>query len=336
MGNGVLTRLTDGLQHRTSQGWELARDIGIHAAQTLRVLSSVGAMRGLVVDASWLALHVVLFPFGTVAREARPDGPYGHYRTDELPPQQRGLVVAAMEAAGTPIILIHGVAANRSAFTLLASSLRRRGFGVVYALNYGWLTALIGDIRRAAEDLGTQVERVCKQTGSEQVYIVGHSLGGLVARYYVQRLGGHSRVHTLVTLGTPHQGTFVAYLLPAKLTGQLRPGSTLLTELTEPAPQCRTRFVTVWSEMDQLVIPQRNARLEHPDLLTEEHQLRNIGHVSLAIDGRARHIVVMTLARLEGQPAAAAPHVLPLTRVRHVRLRQPPCTAREVIDPAVP
>ncbi|GDY29258.1 lipase [Gandjariella thermophila] len=310
MGNGVLSRLTGALRSGAGQGLDLARDIGVHTAQTIRALSSLGAMRGVVVEATWLALHAVLYPLGTVAQDLRPDGPYGHYRTDDLPPQQRGLVVAAMEAAGTPIVLIHGVADNRSAFALLGGALRRRGFGVVHALNYGWLTALTGDIRRAAELLGTHIERICEQTGSERVHIVGHSLGGLVARYYVQRLGGDARVRTLVTLGTPHQGTLAAYLLPTRLAGQLRPGSPLLTELAGPAPGCRTRFVVVWSEMDQVVIPQRNARLVHPDLVIEEHRLPDTGHLSLAVDARARHVVVTTLARLEDDesPTGLLPH----------------------------
>src|SRR3712207_7796562 len=51
-------------------------------------------------------------------------------------------------------------------------------------------------------------------------------------------------VHTLVTLGTPHAGTEVARpfrMLP--LAGQLTPGSSVLRELAEPAPECRTRFL---------------------------------------------------------------------------------------------
>ena len=50
-------------------------------------------------------------------------------------------------------------------------------------------------------------------------------MGGLIARYYVQRLGGDARVHTLVTLGTPHGGTAAAYLVPHRLARQLRPDS---------------------------------------------------------------------------------------------------------------
>jgi triacylglycerol esterase/lipase EstA (alpha/beta hydrolase family) len=47
-------------------------------------------------------------------------------------------------------------------------------------------------------------------------------MGGLVARYYVQRLGGDERVHTLVTLGTPHAGTRWARALPHPVVRQLK------------------------------------------------------------------------------------------------------------------
>ena len=60
------------------------------------------------------------------------------------------------------------------------------------------------DVARGATDLGSRIEEICEQTGHDRVHVVGHSLGGLIARYYVQRMGGDARVHTLCTLGTPH------------------------------------------------------------------------------------------------------------------------------------
>ncbi len=168
-----------------------------------------------------------------------------------------------LAAAGTPILLVHGIMDNRSAFTVFRRTLHRRGFGAVFAVNYSLWT---GDVRAAAHQLGRQVERVREAMGAERVHIVGHSLGGLIARYYVQRMGGAAAVHTLVTLGSPHAGTMTAYLWPTPIARQLRPGSELLAELDRPAPGCPTRFLVVWSRLDQLVVPQHSARLQHPDL----------------------------------------------------------------------
>ena len=106
-----------------------------------------------------------------------------------------------------------------------------------------------------------------------------------------------ARVDTLVTLGSPHSGTVGAYLIPTPLGRQLRPGSPPLTELVEPAPNCSTRFLVVWSRMDQMVVPQRNARLQHPDLDVVQMELRDVGHFALPLDGRVVRWVVEALSR---------------------------------------
>ena len=49
-----------------------------------------------------------------------------------------------------------------------------------------------------AHDLASHVEQICEDTGHERIHVVGHSLGGLIARYFVQRLGGDLRVGSLV------------------------------------------------------------------------------------------------------------------------------------------
>lgn len=181
------------------------------------------------------------------------------------------------------MLLLHGFVDNRSAFALLRRSLLRNGWTRVQALNYSPLTS---DIRTAAEALGPHIEQICEQSGHRRVDIVAHSLGGLVARYYVQRLGGDARVRTLITLGTPHTGTkAIPALAPHPLARQMRPGSEVLTELAAPAKGCRTRFVAFWSDLDQLMIPVEAARIEHPDLRTENIQVRGIGHLSLPVHG---------------------------------------------------
>lgn len=258
-----------------------------------RTVGTPAGMRGIAVEWAWLAAHLAVYPAGLVHETLVASG---GYRTDTLSPLERGLVVTDVEAAGTPILLVHGIMDNRSVFTVFRRTLRRRGFGVVHAVNYSLFT---GDLRTAAHELRRHVERLREETGADKVYIVGHSLGGMIARYYVQRMGGSAAVDTLVTLGSPHTGTLTAYLMPTPLASQLRPGSELLEELTLPAPGCSTRFLVVWSRMDQMIVPQRNARLNHPDLDVEQLELRDVGHLSLPIDPRAVHWAVTALGRSE-------------------------------------
>lgn len=276
------------------------------------VLSPSG-LRGVTVEALWVGTHVALYPWGVLGGGLRAVGGTHRFSVSQLPPVQRGLLIGDVEAAGTPILLVHGMVDNRSIFTLLRRGLLRRGFGRVLTLNYSPLT---GDIRAAAKDLAEQVEQLVADSGYERVHVIGHSLGGLIARYYVQRLGGHDRVHTLVTLGTPHGGTMPAHLLPATLGRQLRPGSDLVAELAEPAPGVSTRFVAYWSDLDQLIMPKRNARIVHRDLTVRNELVRHVGHMSLPIDPRVVHGISTQLAQLDADGTTTVAGVSPLTAGR--------------------
>ena len=263
------------------------------------VRGALSTARGLVVETAWWATHLALYPLG-YARE-KVDLDHRHVNLDRLSPVQRGLVLGDVEAAGTPILLLHGWVDNRSIFTLLRRHLQRRGFGRVVTMNYSILTH---DVPKAAARLAQVVERLCDETGYERVHVVGHSMGGLVARYYVQRLGGVARVHTLATLGTPHAGTRAAHLMLGRAVAQLRPGSAVVKELAEPAPGCRTRFVCVWSDLDAMVVPRRSACLDHPDLRVRNVFVRGVGHLSLPVDGRVVREIVGAFAQLDQEGSA--------------------------------
>jgi len=268
-----------------------------------RALVSPAGVMGVAVEGVWVAMHLALYPWGLI--EDRLDEA-SHLGVSHLSPVQRGLIVGDVEAAGTPIILIHGVIDNRSIFTLLRRSLRGRGFGRTYALNYSPFT---DDIVEVAARLGTLIDDVCEQTGYERVHIIGHSMGGLVARYYVQKLGGDRHVHTLCTLGTPHNGTVPAQFVLWPVIRQMRPASPIIESLKEPAPGCRTRFIAFWSDLDQLVIPQRNARIEHEDLRCRNVFIRGVGHMSLPVDRRVVHEISAALAQLDHDGTQLSPGV---------------------------
>ena len=282
------------------------------------LLSPVG-LRGAAVEVAWVAAHAALYPLGVLAERARTDAPRD---LAKLSPVQRGLLIGDVEAAGTPILLMHGLVDNRSIFTLLRRGLRRRGFGRVLSLNYSPLTR---DVRTAAEGLAARVELLCAETGFERIHVIGHSMGGMIARYYVQRLGGDARVHTLVTLGSPHGGTLAAHLVPSRLARQLRPDSDVVAELTGAAVGCRTRFLAVWSDLDQMIVPRRAARLEHPDLMARNVLVRGVGHMSLPINRRAVHEISATLAHLDpaGETLTAG-----VTSIGSDRAPDPPVSPR--------
>ncbi|MEO7447712.1 MAG: alpha/beta fold hydrolase, partial [Humibacillus sp.] len=289
------------------------------AGDVLEALLTPTGLAGAALEATWMGLHLGLYPLGLLGQNAS-DRRRG-YRLGHLPPSQRGLAVQDVEAAETPILLVHGMVDNRSIFTVLRRGLVRRGFGRIETMNYSILT---GDIRAAAAQLGAEIERIVEETGYERIHVIGHSMGGLIARYYVTRLGGDAHVHTLVTLGTPHGGSYLAYSWPGALTRQLRPYSPLMDELAAPVRDCQTRFIVYWSDLDQLVVPQRNAALHHDDLNVHNIALHAVGHMSLPITASVVHGISTALAHLDSSGATVTPGVSPL----RTRRERPATTAR--------
>src|SRR3954453_20509542 len=157
------------------------------------VLASVGdvvealltptGLAGAALEATWMGLHLGLYPLGLLGSRAS-DRRQG-YRLGHLPPSQRGLAIRNVEAAETPILLVHGMVDNRSIFTVLRRGLVRRGFGRIETINYSIFTGLrrglvrrgfgrietinysifTADVRAAAADLGAEVERIVEETG---------------------------------------------------------------------------------------------------------------------------------------------------------------------------
>jgi pimeloyl-ACP methyl ester carboxylesterase len=251
---------------------------------------------GGLTELAWVSAHALLYPLGARTEPVRPDG---RYRPGAQPPAVRALFAADPLAARIPVLLVHGFVDNRSIFAVMRRSLRRRGFAYVCSWNY---SPLLSDVARGARDLGRHIERLCEQTGHERIHVVGHSLGGLIARYHVQKQGGDRRVEHLVTLGTPHQGSLWAHVLPTRLVRQLRPGSDTLRALDEPAPGCRTPLTAVYSDLDQVVVPTSSGRCAHPDLAVRNVLVHGVGHMSLPIH---RAVVDEVAATLAGRRANA-------------------------------
>lgn len=245
---------------------------------------SATLLKASALELAILAGHLFLYPAGILQEHHvlphRPDAT-GDVLDDAAPQEAAEPPRLPNATCERPVVLMHGFIDNRSVFVLLRRTLAKEGRQHLTSLNYSPLTC---DIRTAAGLLGRRVEEICERTGQGAVDIVGHSLGGLIARYYVQRLGGDVRVRTLVTLGTPHGGTPALPVMSAHpIVRQMRPGSDVIAELREPAPRCRTRFVSFWSDLDPLMTPLETACIDHPDLIAHNVRVSGIGHLALPV-----------------------------------------------------
>ncbi len=188
-----------------------------------------------------------------------------------------------------PVVLIHGILHNRSGFFAMRQHLHRAGFHRIHSFNY---RTLIQPIEDMAEQLAERVEAILLLTRREKVHIIGHSLGGLVARYYIQALGGDRRVSKCVTMGTPHLGTIAAYAAPVPAALQMRPNSRFLNELNSLPVPARVRWYSFYSRRDVMVTPFRNALLPDDRFDVINFSMDEQGHLSFLMSPEVIDAVV--------------------------------------------
>jgi predicted alpha/beta hydrolase family esterase len=170
---------------------------------------------------------------------------------------------------------------NKSAFLIMGHRLGSAGRNNVVALNFGPPSR---EVPFFAERLSETVKTTLAQTGCEKVDLVGHSMGGLVVRYYIEKLGGAAGVNAAVTLGAPHLGSKTAVFGVLKSAEQFSPDSALITELNEAPPSGdATDMTAVWSDFDSIVLPHESARLPEPYTSVK---VGGVGHVAMLFSGR--------------------------------------------------
>ncbi len=194
-----------------------------------------------------------------------------------------------------PVMLVHGLGADKSCFSAMEDFLHRAGY-TVYSVSY---TCMNSDIETCARTLERETSWLLEQTGADRVHVVAHSLGGVVLRWAVAhtRLGDWLRVG--ITLGSPHRGTPAAHLAPSGLPGlgrivaQLRPGALAIDDhgLGEVEG---TRWVALGGEND-VIVPAKYARLPRAGNVRNA-VVPSAGHLGLTRSIQCLAIIMRELA----------------------------------------
>ncbi|HUI26989.1 MAG TPA: alpha/beta fold hydrolase, partial [Candidatus Kryptonia bacterium] len=201
---------------------------------------------------------------------------------------------SAVAGTNHSIVLIHGWGLNAASLWLLRRRLVARGCGSVRIFTYSTRRV---DVERAAErlrDFLAELQRECPT----QVTLIGHSLGGLVARYCLRRYPAHG-VRRLITLGTPHHGTSAARV--GYRIGRLVPESPLLRRLNtgDHVPD-QFEVIAISSSFDALVTPPGNA--DYPGAFNI--RIRDVGHNALLFSPRVFTLIAENLGSAVAAPAA--------------------------------
>lgn len=198
--------------------------------------------------------------------------------------------------AELPVLLLHGIGCNAAVWTSLRRRLESQGLGPVYGLSYG---PPFDSIDTFAPQVAAKIAEIEAATGARQVVIVGHSMGGLVARAYLRRHGG-ARVRRLVTLGTPHAGSMHAWLMSGTSLAEMRPGSAWLAELNgAPDKTAGVPVVSLWSWHDSMVTPQTSARIDWGDNIV----IAGVAHNALLGDAEVFDRVAQEIRKARDQQA---------------------------------
>lgn len=189
-----------------------------------------------------------------------------------------------------PVLLVHGIMRTSSVFRKMSAYLTSHGWSV-YTLNLKPHNATIG-----LDELALQVADYVDQTfGLEQpIDLVGLSMGGLVTRYYVQRLGGIERVQRFITISAPNQGTRMAYFSRRPGCVQMRPGSAFLEDLNQDSSMLeRLNFTSLWTPWDFVIVPAQNSQMP----VGQEVKIPVVAHYSMVRDNRIIQAVASALSK---------------------------------------
>jgi triacylglycerol lipase len=183
-----------------------------------------------------------------------------------------------------PVLLVHGIDDTLAVFNTMTTYLRTLGW-VVHSLD---LMPCNGDT--GLDKLAHQVSDYADKTFEpNQLFdLVGFSMGGIVSRYYVQRLGGIQRVQRFVTISSPHNGTATAYFRLNAGCHQMRLGSPFLKDLNQDAAMLeQINFTSIWTPLDLMILPPVSSSLPigrevlvnviaHPLMLTDSRSLKAV------------------------------------------------------------
>lgn len=158
-----------------------------------------------------------------------------------------------MTTSKNPVVLVHGLYDTVTVFDTISTDLAQSGWSV-HSLN------LIPNYGSAKlEILALQLAEYITHTfpDDQPIDIIGFSMGGLITRYYLQRLEGIKKVQRYINISAPNRGTTIAYSLPLPGIVQMRPDSDFIKDLNQ---DCQHRLnqikcTFIWTPYDLMIVP---------------------------------------------------------------------------------
>lgn len=207
--------------------------------------------------------------------------------------ESRGASVSAPRT-GPVIVLVHGFVCNSGLWVGMIRHLRDAGFDRVHTVD---LDPLYRSMSKSLAEFDASLSKIMRRENShEEVILIGHSMGGVLARVFQNR--HPERVLAAISIGAPHAGTDLARLVSTIDAGPARPDTRWLMEFNAAlaAEQDATLrpALNIWSGVDNIVYPQGNAALSSG----VDFRLNGLGHLHLVFSKRALNPVTEFIRKL--------------------------------------
>lgn len=210
---------------------------------------------------------------GKALREARALATQARYLGFDLTEQR-------VEGGGPTVIFLHGLYASAGVFRPLRVRVHERFEATMASFSYPPGPGIV--------ELAEQLARLIrKEPRDAPIHLVGHSLGGLVQRYYVQEMERDARVVGTVSLASPFAGTRRAWLVPGQAGRDICVGSELVERIRRGSAAGEgVRHLSIVAADDVLI--------ELPALpdFGESLELPAVGHNGILFDERVLRAVV--------------------------------------------
>lgn len=160
-----------------------------------------------------------------------------------------------------PVLLVPGWSKGSEELIPLKERLMRDGWPEewVHAMDF---KDPVGSNEDHAREIRTSIGMLLDETGARQVDVVAHSMGGLALWVLLQEAGDLIPIRRVVFLGSPFQGTLVAYLAWGEGGEEMEPGSDFLARLQDgPGPEHWVEALTIRTPLDLTVVPSSGATL---------------------------------------------------------------------------
>jgi triacylglycerol lipase len=150
------------------------------------------------------------------------------------------------------ILFVHGIYDSGKAFNKMSRFMRQHGWRT-YTLDLKPNNGAV-PLDQLAEQIVDYEQKHLPQ--EHQFTLVGFSMGGVVSRFYLQRLDGMQRVRRFISISTPHHGTLTAHIMNNPGGRQLRPSSEFLADLNTDIERLNeVNHVSIWTPFDLMIVP---------------------------------------------------------------------------------